>query len=92
MSIRISIISEAIGKSKNPQVINKYNKIIKELEEEHKVAQSKKDALHNKIRHMIDEAVMIKGIPPSIVMDILSQALEDEITFVEDTGGWLGDV
>ena len=91
MSLKVSIISEAIGRSQNSQIMEKYNKIIEELNEEHYVEQSNKDALHNEIRHLIDKAVMIKGIPPSIVMDILSQALEDEITFVEDTGGWLGD-
>tara|TARA_B000000557_G_C20790665_1_gene450864 strand:+ start:1137 stop:1415 length:279 start_codon:yes stop_codon:yes gene_type:complete len=91
MSLKISIISEAIGRSKDPQVIEKYNKIIEELNQEHRVAQFKKDALHNEIRHIIDKAVMIDGFAPSVVMDILSQALEDEITFIEGTGGWLND-
>ena len=89
---RVSILREALSRSNfSPNVVERYNKIIKDLEEEWGVTLLMKQRASDEIKELIDKFITKDKIPPRVVLNILSEAIEEEITFIEETDGWISE-
>ena len=91
MSRKVDIIREALSRNNDPELGERYEEIIRDLESEWKVTSEKRSKASLMVQSLIDELVTKHAIPPRVVMDIFSKAIDDELGFIEETEGWLSD-
>ena len=92
MSRKVDIIREALSRNNDPELGERYEEIIRDLESEWKVTSEKRSKASLMVQSLIDELVTKHAIPPRVVMDIFSKAIDDELGFIEETEGWLSDL